>query len=118
MSTNTLTISGTMTNADVGTLQLGPWGITNTSGGGIVERKALASGDNSFTIPSGTKVVIVLPPSGNTVAIKEKGDAADVGRPILADGDLPLIRPVTAGDTTFILNAAGAISALTTIIYL
>lgn len=70
----------------------------------------LAIGDNVITAPTGgatAKACTVMKPSANVVAIKIKGNAADVGvRLHNTDPDVISIDPTTA---TLILNAAAQV---------
>ena len=52
---------------------------SNASSPGMVETKALSSGFNSITVPSGSKSVTLVPPSGNTVTLTLKGVTGDTG---------------------------------------
>lgn len=84
--------------------------------GGVV-RTALASGFNSFTIPTGTTVVIFQAPVGNATALTIKGITGDTGLLLAPASGLFMFMP-TAGQTTFGMTAGGAIAALSTITYL
>lgn len=77
--------------------------------------QTLASGDNSFTIPTSPAVtaILIIMPAGNTVVTKFKHSAGDAGETIRPDGAM-LFQPAST-ETVFILNAASAISSFVTI---
>src|SRR5436190_23258670 len=91
----------------------GPWDLflqwAITTGIGQKSRAVLANGDNTITIPSGTTLVAVVPPTGNTQALKWKGNAADTGTPM--QKTTPFLASWDTGvATTLIINAAGAVT--------
>lgn len=51
----------------------------NTASPGMVETKALANGFNSIAVPTGSKSVTIIPPSGNTTTLTLKGVTGDTG---------------------------------------
>ncbi len=83
---------------------------------GGITKIALASGLNTITIPTGTSVIIVELPVGNTQTVTLKGVTGDTGILLLKTG-VAMFQPDPA-DTTFVLTAGGAIAALTTITFL
>ena len=80
----------------------------NATGSGKNDLANLSSGANTITIPTGAKAVTIIPPSGNTVALTLKGIAGDTGV------SLHLTDPssVALTSTTFVLNAASALTGL------
>ena len=84
---------------------------------GAVTKQALASGLNTITIPTGTKLIIVQLPAGNAVDVTLKGVTGDTGIPMIADGGVAAFQPKST-NTTFVLTAGGAIATLTTITFL
>lgn len=79
----------------------------NTSAPGVVERKRMASGDNTITVPTAGQTptaVTIVPPSGNTNNLILKGGACDCGVQ-LHDTD-PTSLALDSSVTTFIINAA------------
>lgn len=83
---------------------------------GGVTKVALASGLNTITIPTGTSLIIVQLPIGNTQTVTLKGVTGDTGILLLKTG-VAMFQPDPA-DTTFVLTAGGAIAVLTTITFL
>ncbi len=84
---------------------------------GAVVRTALASGFNSFTIPTGTTIVIFQAPVGNATALTIKGITGDTGLLEQPAAGVFIFQPPSA-QTTFGMTAGGAIAALSTITYL
>ena len=76
---------------------------------------ALASGDNTITVPSGAVGVTVIPPFGNTTTIKYRTslNAGDAGLPICPGAGFFTQEFPAAAPTTIILNAASAIGQFT-----
>lgn len=52
---------------------------SNASSPGEIEPRALASGFNSITVPTGAKAVTIIPPAANTVTLTLKGITGDTG---------------------------------------
>jgi hypothetical protein len=83
---------------------------------GTIQNIALSMGANTITIPTGTTMMVIQPPAGNTILVTLKGVAGDTGIPLhktLATG--PINLDSTAA--TFVLNAASAIANYTTITF-
>jgi len=80
----------------------------NNAGPGDNHLLNLSSGANTITVPTGTKAVTIIPPTGNTVVMTLKGIAGDTG---IA---LQLTDPssIALTSTTFVLNAASALTGL------
>jgi hypothetical protein len=69
--------------------------------------QALTTGNNTITVPTGSKAVTIIPPSTNTQSITLKGVDADTG---IA---LSLIDPSSislSGVSSFVLNVGGAVT--------
>lgn len=81
-----------------------------------ITKIALASGLNTITIPTGTSLIVVQLPIGNTQTVTLKGVTGDTGILLLKTG-VVMFQPDPA-DTTFVLTAGGAIAALTTVTFL
>lgn len=80
----------------------------NTSSPGMVETKALASGFNSITVPTGSKSVTIIPPSGNTVTLTLKGITGDTGIGIhLTD---PTVLGLATGQATVGITTSGTVT--------
>lgn len=80
---------------------------TNASSPGQTENKALSTGNNTITPPTGAVGVTIILPSGNTVLLTLKGVNGDTG--IV----LHLTHPTSIGLNgvgTFVISAASAIT--------
>lgn len=82
-----------------------------------VQLIALLSGLNTITIPTGTKIVTVQLPAGNTQTVTLKGVTGDTGILMLKDGGYISFTP-DSSVTSFALTTGGAISALTVITFI
>lgn len=74
----------------------------------------IASGDNTITVPKKATGCILTPPAGNTVVLKIKGAGGDTGIQISKVNPFVYMFDVDAtasATTSFILNAAAALSA-------
>jgi len=82
------------------------WSIT---AGAFAVKADLASGDNDLTttIPSGTTLIVVIPPTSNTQALKLKGAAGDTG--VRISPTKPHVHAWGAAGS-FIVNAAGTVT--------
>ena len=81
--------------------------VVNTAApaGGPVD-VSLSSGDNTITVPTGTKGFLIVPPSASAVAKKLKGAGGDTGFGLAPA--LPSAIMVPTGTATIIINAASA----------
>jgi len=103
----TLTLTGTLTGVSTGTRQVSlEWVITSGKEPVTVD---LASGDNTLTVPAGTTLVVITPPTTNTVALKVKGAAGDTGWLISKTKPTPM----TYDSGPAIINAASAVTGAT-----
>lgn len=66
----TLTLSGLAAGLLSGQKVIGPYTVTGTATVGTVLDATLASGDNTFAIPSGATAVAVFVSSANTAVLK------------------------------------------------
>lgn len=110
------TISGTAQGNAPGTQQINVI-IDIATPLGAVTKTALSSGLNTITIPTGTKLIIVQLPAGNSTDVTLKGVTGDTGIPLIADSGVAAFQPKST-NTTFALTAGGAITSLTTITFL
>lgn len=110
-------ISGLLSQTPQGTIRIGPLSITpNGSNDFQSSQQTLPSGNNSITVPSWAVGVLIQPPTGNAVVITLKGVNGDTGTVISPSG--PTLISLTAGSvSTFVLNAASTISALTSLTF-
>lgn len=79
----------------------------------------LAMGDNTISVPTGATAVAVITPTNNTTAIKFRtnSNSGDAGLPLCSAGLFVYQFPSTA-PTSVILNAASAVSAFTTVVFI
>jgi len=82
----------------------------NATGPGVIEKKDLSSGNNTITVPSGSKGVTMKPPSSNTQALILKGVAGDTGVGIHKTDPTSIGLETTT--TTFVINAAGSVTGV------
>lgn len=82
------------------------WAITAGKSQSVTD---LASGANTITVPSGTTLVVIVPPTDNTQTITQKGVSGDTGHEI--SRTKPTIIAWQTG-TTFVLTAGAAITGL------
>ena len=113
-------ISGMSAGEPSGQRVFGPLSVTNTATVGETLAVALASGDNTFTVPTGSVACMVIPPTNNSTAIKFRCslNSGDAGLP-LNPGALPFMYVFpSSAPTTVILNSASSVSTLTTIVFI
>lgn len=73
----TLSVTGTLTGHPEGSRLVSlTWTITAGKSNVTVD---LSSGANTVTVPSGTTLVVVIPPTTNTETITAKGVSGDTG---------------------------------------
>lgn len=114
MPQSSLVITGQVVSSPSGSKQIGPLTIFNTSSIEAVNDLLSLSGDNVITVPSTTTIgCVIVPPAGNTAAIRYKGAGGDVGIPLHPTFPQLLVFP--AGTVSFILNigAAGLLFEIT-----
>lgn len=103
--TGSLAFGGTLSGEPEGSSTvLLTWTITAGVSSSVVD---LASGANTITVPSGTTVVIVIPPATNTQTITAKGVTGDTGFQLSKTN--PSVLAWQTG-TTFVLTAGAAIT--------
>jgi hypothetical protein len=104
--TGTLYLTGTLAGEPEGqsTISLS-WSITAGVSDALV---GLSSGANTITVPAGTKLVIIIPPTTNTETITAKGVSGDTGFQISKTEPTPLTWQT---GSSFVLTTSGAIAA-------
>lgn len=82
----------------------------NSDSPGVIEVKALSSGANTITPPTGAtpKAVTIVPPSGSTVDIALKGVSGDTG--IVIHNTDPTTIALDSPSDTFVLDAASTVN--------
>lgn len=81
MATNSIVVSGTVTDTD-GVTQIGPYSVTGatTPGPGAQTTISVASGNNAITVPSAARGVIIIPTNVTSSPLLLKGPtSADAG---------------------------------------
>lgn len=110
------TISGMSAGLASGSKIIGPNTMPGGSIVGEILDATLATGDNTFTVPTGAVAVAVFLPSTNVAAIKVRTnlDSGDAGLPVNPSGPW-FAWPLMIGTTSLILNAAsgGAVVEIT-----
>ena len=107
-SVRTISVQNTGDVAGVQTVQ-----SSNASAPGVIQLTSLASGDNTITVPTGgstPQAATVVFPSNNAVLVKLKGAGGDTGVKLHATA--PTSIALDATQTTFILNAASAVTGV------
>ncbi len=113
MSAGSFTLSGLSAGLPTGENALGPITFVGTNTIGSSYPTALASGDNTITVPSGSTAVAIIPPPGNAVAIKVRtsADSSDAGVSINPGAGFFVLCFPSSAPASVILNAASAIAA-------
>lgn len=116
----TLTISGMSSGENAGQRTFGPLTITGTTIIGETLAVSLASGDNTFTVPTGAVAALIIAPTSGAVVLKLRTNtnSGDAGL-VLPSASLPVVYafPATA-PTSLIVNAASAQAAPLTIVFI
>jgi hypothetical protein len=71
--------------------------------GAVPTNVALVSGNNTITLPTGTQVVLIVPPAGSANAKTLKGVNGDTG--IALNPALPTLLTVASSVTSIVINA-------------
>lgn len=114
----TLTLGGMSAGLASGQKTTGPLTMTGISNVGQINDANLASGDNTFAIPSGvtvSAVVILLGTTTATVKVRTNLDSGDAGvaiAPYVGAGVPFAVLPLPAGVTSVILNANGTVTGV------
>lgn len=117
---STLTVAGMAAGLNGGQITLGPSTISNTVAVGELIFQALASGDNTFTVPTGAVACVIWGPSNSAVVLKVRTslNAADAGLPVNA-GNVPTVLAFPATPpTSVIVNAASSTALGLTIAFI
>lgn len=102
--TGTLELEGTVSGLPEGETRVQlAWTLNATSS--FPSFNGLAAGDNSFPVPTGVKLLLLIPPRANGTAIFVKPAGATTGYAI--DPATPSI--LGNADTTLVLNAAAIV---------
>lgn len=63
----------------------------------------LSTGDNTLTIPSGSDLVVIVPPADNTSTITVKGTGADTG--VVVSSNFPIVLTRASGNIVVNVSA-------------
>lgn len=103
--TGTLYLTGTLAGEPEGSSTVSlSWAITAGVSDALV---GLSSGANTITIPTGTSLVAIIPPTDNTATITIKGISGDTGYAISPTKPTVL----AASGSSLVLTASAAIAA-------
>jgi hypothetical protein len=104
--TGTISVTGTLTGEPEGSSTIAlSWSIVAGISDALV---GLASGANTVTVPTGTTLVICIPPIANTETVTAKGVSGDTG--FLLSSTRPTIIAWQSG-SSFVLTTSAAIAA-------
>lgn len=105
-ATGTISVTGTVSGEPEGSSTIAlSWTLTAAVSDALV---GLSSGANTITVPTGTTLVIIIPPTTNTETITLKGVSGDTGRQI--SKTKPTILAWETG-SDFVLTTSAAIAA-------
>jgi len=113
-----LTIGGSATEP-AGERIIGPLQIQGNQVVGETLAVPLASGDNTFAIPAGAVLALIIPPQNNSVALKVRTNlnSGDAGLPISPTNPMPYPFPATA-PASLIITASGVVTAPLSIVFI
>lgn len=112
---SSISISGSISGLPVGSVTASPTAISNSNTVASMSNTTLASGTNTISVPSGAVGCLIVPPSGNTIAITLKGVGADTGFRI--HNTNPIMLSFDSSVTSFVLSAASVFGSPTTILF-
>ena len=112
-----IVISGQITGVEAGVVKPGPFSIpANSDSFFAAPSRTLAEGDNTVTLATWASGLLMIPPSGNAVALIIKGEAGDLGIPVSPNQPTFIPFPESPPDT-IVVNAASDIDDLTTFLF-
>lgn len=103
----TMTLTGLASGLLSGSKDIGPYTMSGEAEIGQITDVTLATGDNTFTVPSGAVAVAIFVPSTNTAELKVRTNlnSGDAGLPVNPSGPWAAW-PLYTGTTSVIVNAA------------
>jgi hypothetical protein len=108
----TITVTGMSAGLTSGYKVIGPITITGSNPVGEIIDATLASGDNTFTVPTGATAVLLALGSASAVTVKVRTNlnAGDAGLPVAPFGGVGfMVFNLVADVTSVILNASGSL---------
>ena len=116
----TFTWTGMSAGEPAGERVFGPITIQGAVVIGDTYSGPLASGDNTIPVPLGALAVTIITPQNNTAVLKLRTSINPLDSGIsLNPGGLPTVYPFPATPpTSIILNAASAVNAFTSVIFI
>ncbi len=121
MSGGTFTVTGLSASEPTGQRVFGPETITGNQVIGETLAVPLSLGDNTFTVPAGSVAAWIQAPVNGTATLLLRtnlNSSPDLGLPINGTG-FPIIYPFPlTPPSTLIINASGAVSAPTSIVFI
>jgi hypothetical protein len=110
MANATLTLSGSVGGLPTGSKSITVPQIVSNSAVGQITDLSLSTGNNVISVPGGATAAIILLPVGNTQMVTLKGAGGDTG--IALRGTTWSVLSLDPTQTSFILNAAGAVTGV------
>ena len=109
MPSGTATFSCTIANLPTGSKTIAPAAVALTAAVGKIIEQDLATGNNAFTIPSGsTYAVLEFPITTETVLWKKSN--GETGTQLFAGTTIALFMVMLVkGETSFVLNSTGTV---------
>jgi hypothetical protein len=112
----TLTISGMAAGLPFGEEIIGPLTITGANVIDQVDGTTLASGDNTFSVPTGSVAVLIVLGTGGvaaTVKVRTSANPSDGGLPVAPFSAIGYaVFPLVSSVTSVILNASASVAAV------
>lgn len=81
-----------------------------TAGVGQKLRQDLAAGANTITIPTGVKLIAIVPPAGNVQTLTAKGVTGDTG--LTLNPAMPSLFSWNGTTTSLVLTAGGIVTGV------
>jgi len=107
----TFTITGMSAGLQSGEKIIGPLTATGSSVIGTITDATLSSGDNTFTVPTGSVAVLIVFPVSMSATVKVRTSADSGGCSIAPqNGANFAMLPLPSSASTVILNASGAVT--------
>lgn len=116
----TITITGLSASEPFGERVIGPMTVTGTQVIGVTRADALASGDNTFVVPTGAVAALIAAPTNGaaTLKIRTNVNSTDAGLTINGTG-APFFYPFPlTAPTSLIINSSASQTAPLNILFI